>query len=323
MVATVAANAVSGVAGVQQSGIASNTVSFTVATATITSVTPSSNVLPGAQVTITGSGFGSIQGNGQVWLGTAHGTVQSWSDTQVVATVAASAMSGNAQVLRGGVWSAAFPVTIDALNIVGINPTSGVPGTQVTFSGSGFGATQGSGAVWLGSKAANVLTWSDTQIVATVAAGAVSGVARAQQNGAWSNAKAFVVPAANANSVLPAMLNMVVGDTHAIQALNSSGQPVTGLTWTSSNPWIVSLSADDPPILTAVATGRVTITAGTGSADVTVYAPDPATGWLPRVLQFGRIPVTVQAYPRVRLLFRVQAGLRTCLRYKLTRRCRR
>lgn len=33
-----------------------------------------------------------------------------------------------------------------------ISPTSGTPGvTQVTFTGTGFGATQGSGQVWLGS----------------------------------------------------------------------------------------------------------------------------------------------------------------------------
>jgi len=47
---------------------------------------------------------------------------------------------------------------------------------------------------------------------------------------------------------------------------------VMGLTWTSSNPAVVSLSTDDPPVLTAVAAGHVTITAGTGSADVTVWA---------------------------------------------------
>jgi hypothetical protein len=65
---------------------------------------------------------------------------------------------------------------------------------------------------------------------------------------------------------------MVVGDTHTIQALNSAGQPVTGLTWASSDTTVVSLSTDDPPILTAVAAGHVTITAGTASADVTVSA---------------------------------------------------
>ncbi|MGO9094239.1 MAG: hypothetical protein ACLQGV_03370, partial [Bryobacteraceae bacterium] len=49
-------------------------------------------------------------------------------------------------------------------------------------------------------------------------------------------------------------------------------QPVTGLTWASSDTTVVSLSTDDPPILTAVAAGHVTITAGTAAADVTVWA---------------------------------------------------
>jgi hypothetical protein len=71
---------------------------------------------------------------------------------------------------------------------------------------------------------------------------------------------------------MPVMLNMVVGDTHTIQALSSTDQSVTGLTWASSDPTVVSLSADDPPIVTALAAGRVTITAGSASADVTVFA---------------------------------------------------
>ena len=42
-----------------------------------------------------------------------------------------------------------------------------------------------------------------------------------------------------------------------------SGQTVTGPAWTSSDPTIVSLSADDPPLLTALAAGPAT-------ADITV-----------------------------------------------------
>jgi len=57
-----------------------------------------------------------------------------------------------------------------------------------------------------------------------------------------------------------------------VQALNATGQAVTGLTWTSSDPTVVSLSTDDPPVLTAVAAGHVTITAGAASIDVTVSA---------------------------------------------------
>ena len=288
VVATVASNAVSGVAEVQQSGFSSNSVPFTVATPTISSLS-STNVLPGAQVTINGSGFGAAQGNGQVWLGTAYGSVQSWSSTQIVAAVAAGSMSGNARVLQGGVWSNAVGLSIDALQITGITPNSGTAGTAVTFTGTGFGS-QSTGAVWLGSMGANVVSWTDTQVVATVASGSLSGIARIQQNGTWSDAERFTVPTSGGDRLTPAMINMVVGDTHTIQATNTSGQSVTGLTWTSSNTSVVSLSMDDPPMLTALAPGHVTITAGAGSADVTAVAsgsggaggglPVGTTGWV-------------------------------------------
>jgi hypothetical protein len=113
--------------------------------------------------------------------------------------------------------------------------------------------------------------------LASVASGAVSGVARIQQNGVWSNAVGFTVPGGG-NTLTPAMLNMMVGDTHTIGAVNAGGQPLSGLAWSSSNPAVVSLSAADPPVLTALAAGRVTITAGTGSADVTVSVGPPPGG---------------------------------------------
>ena len=76
----------------------------------------------------------------------------------------------------------------------------------------------------------------------------------------------------------PSLINMAVGDTHTIQASNAAGQPVTGLTWTTSDSTVVSLSTDDPPILTALAVGHVTITAGSASADATVMAGPLALG---------------------------------------------
>ena len=75
-----------------------------------------------------------------------------------------------------------------------------------------------------------------------------------------------------AAKLAPAIVNMVVGDTRTLQALNSAGQPVTGLSWTSSNTAVVSLSSDNPPVLTALAVGHVTISAGGATADVTVSA---------------------------------------------------
>ena len=278
VVATVAANSTSGTARVRQNGTWSNSVTLTVNTAMISNVAPASGA-PGTQVTITGSGFGAAQGTGQVWLGTANGVVQSWSDTQVVAQVAAGSASGNAQVLQNGVWSNAVPFTVNTLTITSVSPASGGAGTSITIAGTGFGASQGSGTVQLGSTAGQVVSWSDTQVVATVAATALTGIARIQQNGASSNAIAFTVPAAGGNiTLVPSLLNLVVGDTHTVQAVNASGQPVTGLTWTSSDPTVVSLSTDNPPVLTALAAGHVTVTAGSASADVTVSATTLSLG---------------------------------------------
>jgi hypothetical protein len=117
--------------------------------------------------------------------------------------------------------------------------------------------------------------WSNTQVVASVGATAVSGIVKVEQNGTWSNALTFTVPPSLSGetqvTLVPDVMSMVVGDTRSMQALNSAGQSVTGLIWESSNPAVASLSTDDPPIITAVAVGNVTITAGSASADLTVY----------------------------------------------------
>jgi hypothetical protein len=274
VVATVAANATSGTAQVQRGGYWSDPLPFVVSTATISNVTPSSGV-PGTQVTISGSGFGAVPGSGQVWLGTLAGVVQSWSDAQVVATVAPGSTSGNAQVLQNGVMSNAVPFSVNMPHITAVSPPLGVPGTSVTITGTGFGSFQGSGGnVLLGSTSGQVLSWSDTQVVALVASTSLTGIAQIQQNGVASNAVGFTVPVPGGNIVLPALLNMVVGDTHTVQALGPTGQPAKGLTWTSSDPTVVSLSSptDDPPVLTALSAGHVKITGGTATVDVTVSA---------------------------------------------------
>src|SRR5271154_5363293 len=84
--ATVAANSATGIARVQVGGTWSNSVAFSVNTASISSISPT-NGLPGTTVTINGSGFGSAQGNGQLTLGTTNGVVQNWTDSQIIALV--------------------------------------------------------------------------------------------------------------------------------------------------------------------------------------------------------------------------------------------
>ncbi len=327
VVATVPSIARSGTVQLQQGGIWSNGLPFQVNIATITSVSPS-NAFPGTQVTISGSGFGGLQGSGQVWLGGAYGIVQSWSNTQIVAVVAPGSAFGNAQaqaqarqsrlraadrrrqsrlgalsgvipprshaeaappaaggsgsgaqVLQNGIWSDPASFSVETLQVTGVSPPSAGPGSSVTITGTGFGNFQGTGAVWLGSTYGQVMSWSDTQVVAVVAPSSLTGIVRIQQNNVWSNALTFTEPG-NTTILVPNLLNMAVGDTATVQASSLTGQPLTGLTWTSSDPTVVSLSTDDPPVLTAVAPGHVTIVAGTASIDVTVTDVS-LTGTLP------------------------------------------
>ena len=250
IVAAVSPISKSGSAQVQQNGFSSNTVPFNVNTAMILNVAPTGGA-PGTQVTIAGSGFGSIQGSGQVWLGTSNGVVESWSDTQIVAIVANGSISGNAVVLQNGVMTNAVPFSVDSLHISGVKPSSGAPGTFVTMTGTGFGSSQGNSTLWLGGTSGEVVSWSDTQVAAVVGSNAVTGVALVEQGGVWSNAVSFTVPgSSNPVTLVPNALNMNVGQSHNVQALDSNGQATPGLNWTSSDPNVVRLSANDPPTLT-------------------------------------------------------------------------
>jgi hypothetical protein len=194
VVATIASGAVTGSAFIKQNGVWSNGVAFTVRTPVITSVTPTT-ARAGDQITITGNYFGTSGTAAQVWLGNkAAGTIVSWSDTQVVATVASGASSGTVQVQAGGVWYNYGSFTVITPSISSISPTSGPVGTNVTITGTGFGATRGSGNVWLGGKnATNIVSWSDTQVVATVPTGATTSGTQVYQNGVWSNSITFTV----------------------------------------------------------------------------------------------------------------------------------
>jgi hypothetical protein len=88
----------------------------------------------------------------------------------------------------------------------------------------------------------------------------------------WSNAVSFTVPGGSNVTLQPNLINMAVGDTQVIQALGSNRQPVTGLTWASSDPTVVSLSTDDPPILSALGPGTLRLRAALRRPDVIVNA---------------------------------------------------
>jgi hypothetical protein len=172
----------------------SSAINFTVVTPTVSSVTPLS-ATAGALVTITGTGFGVSQGSGNVWLGNTYGTVVSWSDTQVVATVASGSTSGTAQILQGGVWSDVINFTVLVPPVINsLTPAAGPIGTRVTIAGSNFGAVQGNGQVQIGNQAMIVNSWSDTSVVVTVPAeAATANIVLTADSGLPSSGSSFTV----------------------------------------------------------------------------------------------------------------------------------
>lgn len=142
----------------------------------ITSFSPTSGTA-GQQVTINGAAFGATQGTSTANMNSESMTIVSWSDTQIVADVVSDIEPGtqvpiSVTTANGSVTAAGnFTINASTPTISAINPTSGHGGSQVTITGTGFGPIQGSSTVvaYDGSNEnMPVVSWSDTQIVATV-----------------------------------------------------------------------------------------------------------------------------------------------------------
>ncbi len=124
----------------------------------------------GTQVGILGQGFSSASG---VKFGSGAGTFTVVSDTYMVATVAAGATTGNVTVVEAGgklVTPQVFRVTPQALKF---SPKSGPVGTPVAITGMSL--TQTTSVTFGGVKAKKFTVNSDTQVTATVPAGAKTG----------------------------------------------------------------------------------------------------------------------------------------------------
>jgi len=177
---------------------------------------------------------------------------------------------GGGQVALIGATLSGDPVTptVPPPQIASISPESGPANTQVTITGTNFGATQGSSGVLFG-ESPQVVSWSDTSIVVTAPAfdgGTVVQVAVYTNNGI-SNGVNFTFPS---YQFFPPSLSIVVGQVATVTAKDSQKQVVTGLSWSSSDPTIASVSDDG--FITGVAPGSTTVYGGNVPLPVTVYA---------------------------------------------------
>jgi IPT/TIG domain/Galactose oxidase, central domain len=199
ILAPVPSGATTGNLVVTVGGEPSNGVNFTVPVSvpSITSLSTTSGS-PGTSVTLTGTNFGSTQGVSSIV--TFNGTMApptSWSSTgtSIVVPVPSGATTGKVVVTVGGQASngISFTVPMPAPSITSLSPTSGPVGTEMTITGTNFGATQATSTITFNGTIATPITWSATSILLFVPAGASTGPVVVTSDSQASNSVTFTV----------------------------------------------------------------------------------------------------------------------------------
>ncbi len=189
---------------------------------TVSGINPSSGLV-GSTVTISGTNFTGVTGVKFSSNVTASFTIV--NDTTITATVPGGASTGPITISKSGcndVQTVTFTVSFPLCPTVsGINPQSGNTGTTVTISGAGF--TGVSSVKFPNNVTAQFTVVSDSQIMATVPAGASSGFITISKSGCNdATTLAFsIVNCATASQITPS--SGIVGSTVTINGTNFTG----------------------------------------------------------------------------------------------------
>ncbi|MGW2891842.1 discoidin domain-containing protein [Streptomyces griseoruber] len=144
----------------------------------------------------TSNDTGSIQAPARVSQGL---QLQKWTSsdgTSVSAVYNQSSHSKSFSISADGTYTYTLPGGTSAMfttrslssystpSFESMTPTTGVPGSKFTITGTDFGALQGLGTVYFGGAQADIASWSDTSISAYVPSGLASDTYRVSVNGA-------------------------------------------------------------------------------------------------------------------------------------------
>lgn len=259
-------------------------------TPNVSYTSPSSGPV-GTSVTIVGQYFGAAQGSSTVSFNRTQATPTSWSDTQIVAPVPSGAATGMVSVTVNGVvsnggYGPTFTVGTPP-NVSYTNPASGPIGTAVTITGQYFGATQGTSTVSFNGTQATPSSWSDTQIVAPVPAGATTGKVSVTVNGVVSNGGygptftvgtppnvSYTNPASGPVGTVVTITGQYFGATQGTSTVSFNGTQAMPTSW--SDTQIVA------PVPSGATTGKVSVTVN-GVVSNGGYGPTFTVGTPPNV----------------------------------------
>src|SRR5260370_33952566 len=97
------------------------------------------------------------------------------------------------------------------------------------------------------------------------------------------SATVTVTSPVTALTLTPATAASLLGADRTLALADQNGIDVTGATWTVDNTFVLTLSTDDPPVLTTQNSGTATVKASLGSlsaqATINVITPGPHGGF--------------------------------------------
>ena len=142
----------------------------------ISSINPTSGTT-GTLVTVSGVNFGTDLSTTDVFFNGSEAVVNTVTSTEITATVPSGASTGAVSITISGTTATGPIFTFDDTtpNINSINPTSGPKATVVTITGVNFGSDISTTQVRFNGVSGTVVTVSETEITATVPAGAYTG----------------------------------------------------------------------------------------------------------------------------------------------------
>jgi IPT/TIG domain/Abnormal spindle-like microcephaly-assoc'd, ASPM-SPD-2-Hydin len=166
-----------------------------------------------------------------------------------------------------------------APHIASLSPTSGVIGTSITITGSGFGSSQGLSTVTFNGTVAAPTSWTGSKIVAPVPPGAISGNVVVTVDGSASNGSSFTVllppnitslsPNAGAVGTYVSIAGTNFGTAQGTSTITFNGTAATPTSW--SDTFIFG------PVPTGATTGNVMVTVGGQASNGFSFPVNPAS----------------------------------------------
>lgn len=133
----------------------------------------------GSRISLKGSGFGEDKSQIQISFNGTAAVVHEVSDGEILTEVPAGATTGLLLLIKNEFEKSAGIFTVTDSDI-SLSPSYGPPGTSIAISGKDFGLRKDGSQVQVNGNAATIISWSDSEIIATVPEGTTSGVVNVQ-----------------------------------------------------------------------------------------------------------------------------------------------